>query len=118
MTPNSWRRWSPRGLKREALPCAGCRPLQGNCPAIGSTCETYACIAERGHRFCFECPEFPCARLNPAADKADFLPHNLKMFNLCSIQRQGIARWLEKLPEIKQRYFRGKMAIGKGPQFE
>lgn len=105
-----------RGFKRESLPCAGCRPLKGNCPIIGSTCETYTCFAEREIDFCFECPEFPCAKLNPAADRANTLVHNMKVFNLCCIKQQGLAKWLEKVPEIKQRYFNGKMVIGKGPQ--
>jgi hypothetical protein len=106
------------GFKKESLPCAGCRALKGNCAVIGSTCETYACIDKRGFVFCFECPEFPCAKLNPAADRANVLPHNTKVFNLCFIQRQGVDKFLEKGPEIKQRYYRGKMEIGKGPQLK
>ncbi len=105
-----------RGIKREGLPCPGCRSIKGNCPAISCACDTYTCVAERGVDFCFECPEFPCARLNPAADRANVLPHNIKIFNLCFIQQQGLPRFLEKSPEIKQRYFQGKMLIGKGPQ--
>ena len=107
-----------RGFKRESLPCSGCRPLEGKCPFIGTTCETYACATEHDVDFCFQCPDFPCAKLNPAADRADILPHNTKMFNLCCIEHQGLAKFLEKSPEIKQRYFQGKMAIGKGPQLE
>lgn len=34
------------------------------------------------------------------------------------IQRQGLDKFLEKAPEIKQRYYRGKMEIGKGPQLK
>ena len=107
-----------KGVRRELLPCTGCRSLKGKCPVIVATCETYACIDKRGFQFCFECPEFPCAKLNPAADRADFLPHNTKVFNLCFIQRQGLAKFLEKAPEIKQRYYSGKMEIGKGPQLK
>lgn len=99
-------------------PCPGCRQVEGNCQFIDGKCETYACAAGRGADFCFECPEFPCGKLNPAADRASVLPHNTKVFNLCCIQKQGLARWLEKAPEIKQKYFRGKMVIGKGPQLE
>lgn len=104
-----------RGIKREGLPCPGCRPAKGNCPAVDGTCETYACVTEHAVDFCFECPEFPCAKLNPAADRANAIPHNTKVFNLCFIQRQGLAKFMEKSPEIKQRYFQGKMSIGKGP---
>lgn len=107
-----------KGLKREKLPCPGCRPLKGNCPAIGCTCETYACVTGRDNDFCFECPEFPCTKLLPAADRANILPHNMKVFNLCFIKQQGLDKWLEKAPEIKQRYYQGKMVIGKGPQLD
>ena len=105
-------------LNEVSLPCGGCRTVKGNCPVVGSTCETYTCIAGRGFDFCFECPDFPCAKLNPAADRANVLPHNTKVFNLCFIQRQGLAMFLERSPEIKQRYYRGKMEIGKGPQLK
>ncbi len=107
-----------KALKTEMLPCPGCRTVQGNCPAIDGTCETYSCAVEHAVDFCFECTEFPCAKLNPAADLAERLPHNIKVFSLCCIQHQGLARFVELYPEIKQRYFRGKMAIGKGPQLK
>lgn len=107
-----------KGLKREKLPCPGCRPLKGKCPAIGTTCKTYTCITGRGLDFCFECQDFPCAKLNPAVDRANVLPHNMKVFNLCCIKNQGLAKFIEKLPEIKQRYYKGKMAIGRGPYLD
>jgi hypothetical protein len=100
------------------VPCQGCRPLKGRCQFVNGTCETYACINKRGHDFCFECAEFPCEKFNPAADKADVLPHNIKLFALCYIKQHGVDKWKEKTPEVKQRYFRGKMVIGKGPQLE
>jgi hypothetical protein len=107
---------SSKVLKTELLPCPGCRTVKGKCLAVDGTCETYACANEHAVDFCFECKEFPCAKLNPAADRAERLPHNIKLFSLCCIQHQGLARFVELYPEIKQRYFRGKMAIGKGPQ--
>lgn len=105
-------------LKTELLPCPGCRTVRGKCLAVDGTCETYTCTTEHAVYFCFECPEFPCAKLNPAADRADILPHNIKLFNLCCIQHQGLARFVERIPGIKQRYYLGKMAIGKGPQLK
>ncbi len=103
-------------FKWTGSPCPGCREVRGNCQFIEGTCETYVCISERGFTFCFECQEFPCPKLNPASDLAQILPHNLKVFNLCTIKHQGLAKFLEREPEIKNRYYRGKMAIGKGPQ--
>jgi hypothetical protein len=106
------------GISQEKIPCCGCRTIEGKCPIIGGTCATYACITERKTEFCFECAEFPCSRLNPSADRADVLPHNLKVFNLCTIQRKGVEGFIERSTEFKKRYYKGKMEIGKGPQVE
>jgi hypothetical protein len=107
-----------RKLNWNGVPCPGCRPSKGNCLFVDGTCETYACIDKRGLDFCFECPQFPCAKLNPAADKAGDLPHNIKLFALCYIKQHGVSKWWDKASEVKQIYFRGKMAIGKGPRLE
>jgi hypothetical protein len=112
------RGFGKESLNEKSLPCGGCRAVKGNCAVIGGTCETYTCIAGRGFDFCFECPDFPCIKLNPAADRANVLPHNMKVFNLCFIQRQGLAKFVEKWPDIKQRYYGGKMEVGKGPQLK
>ncbi len=98
------------------VPCPGCRPSKGKVQFVDGTCETYACISKRGHDFCFECVDFPCSKFNPAADRADVLPHNIKLFALCYIKQHGVDKWKEKTSEVKQRYYRGKMVIGKGPQ--
>ena len=105
-----------RGIPAEKLPCPGCRDVKGNCPVIGETCATYLCAVEKGVRYCFECAEFPCAKLNPAADRAEILPHNLKVFNLCAIQRLGVDGFVAQSAEIEKTYFKGKMVIGRGPQ--
>ncbi len=99
-------------------PCPGCRNIKGKSQFIENTCPTYACVSERGYDFCFECTEFPCAKLNPSADRAGDLPHNIKVFNLCFIKGRGLAEFLQKAAEIKKKYFFGKMVLGKGPQIE
>jgi hypothetical protein len=104
------------GIRKDRLPCAGCRQIKGDCPVLETTCATYRCASDRGYVFCYECHDFPCSCLNPAADRAAQLPHNTKVFNLCYIQRQGIDRFLEKSADIKKRYFKGKMVVGEGPQ--
>lgn len=100
------------------VPCPGCRPVEGKCQFIEGTCATYACAAEHQVDFCYECGEFPCDKVNPAADKAAILPHNLKLFNLCCIQKHGLDKMVEMEPQAKARYFRGKMAIGQGPRLD
>ncbi len=105
-----------KGIPQEKIPCPGCRNIGGNCPVIDSQCATYACAAGKDVDFCFRCGDFPCARLHPSADRADLLPHNLKVFNLCTIRRDGVEGFIEASAEIKRRYFKGKMKIGSGPQ--
>ncbi|PKM80777.1 MAG: hypothetical protein CVU89_12665 [Firmicutes bacterium HGW-Firmicutes-14] len=116
-----------RGFNRQSIPCPGCRMLEGKVPCAKDThdfpkvdgkCQTYACAAGHGIDFCFECREFPCVKLQPCADMASELPHNLKVFYLCYIERQGLTEFLKKYPEIAPRYYFGKMAIGRGPQLE
>lgn len=107
-----------KNMDWKGTPCQGCRSIKGKSQFIEGTCPTYACVTERGFDFCFECPEFPCAKLNPTADRAADLPHNIKVFNLCCIKGQGLDTWLRNAAEIKKKYFYGKMALGKGPQLK
>lgn len=107
-----------KGIPQEKLPCDGCRDIKGQCPVIGGTCATYLCATEKKIDFCFDCTEFPCSKLNPSADRADVLPHNLKVFNLCIIQRKGLESFIEHSIEYKKRYHKGKMQIGNGPQLD
>lgn len=90
-------------LRRNNIPedkfqCQGCRPNNGYCPGleilgIDGHCKMYACIQAKGVEFCFECAEFPCIRLQPVADRAERVPHALKIFNLCMIQKIGVEEW-------------------------
>jgi hypothetical protein len=105
-----------KGVPREKLPCRGCRNIEGNCPVIAGRCSTFDCAEGQGVEFCFQCAEFPCSRLNPASDRAEVLPHNMKVFNLCTIRRDGLAGFLRASADLKRRYYHGKMAIGRGPQ--
>jgi len=58
-------------------------------------------------------------RLKSCRSRRAGLNHNnTKVFNLCFIQRQGLEKFPEVGPEIKRRYYRGKMDIGKGPQLQ
>lgn len=105
-----------KGIPQEKLPCPGCRAVQGHCPVIGSQCASYTCAVEKDVEFCYQCREFPCSKLQPAADRADVLPHNLKVFNLCTIQRAGVEGFIELSAGIKQKYYQGRMQVGNGPQ--
>jgi hypothetical protein len=103
------------GLNEADLPCPGCRAVDGNCLHLDSRCEQYICVEKKDVTMCYECDEFPCSKLAPSNDRAERLPHNMKMFNQCYIQRFGVKAWIAKLPEIKKRYYTGKITYGKGP---
>ena len=40
----------------------------------------------------------------------------MKIYNLCKIEKCGLKSFIENSSEIKERYFKGKMVIGEGPQ--
>ena len=107
-----------RGIPKDNIPCAGCRSIEGMCPVHPTKCATYTCVTERNVDFCHECNDFPCSKLQPAADRADILPHNTKVFNLCTIKNVGLENFIKKSAEIKLKYYKGKMVIGAGPHIE
>lgn len=107
-----------KGIPEKKIPCPGCRALQGMCPVIPSRCETYGCVEKNGVEYCFQCDSFPCVKLQPSSDRADILPHNIKLYNLCTIRRMGAEEFVKQSGEIKYRYFKGKMAVGSGPRVE
>lgn len=104
------------GIPEEKIPCQGCRSIQGKCPIMSETCATYKCVSEKNIDFCYKCDEFPCVKVQPTADRANTLPHNMKIYNLCKIEKGGLKSFIECSAEVKQRYFKGKMVIGEGPQ--
>ena len=105
-----------RGIAKEKLPCPGCRVVDGNCPVIPNVCDTWKCVKENEMEFCSGCTDFPCNRLQPAADRANILPHNMKVFNLCKINQVGLFAFTEQSSEIKKRYYKGIIEVGNGPQ--
>ncbi|MDI6630882.1 MAG: DUF3795 domain-containing protein [Bacillota bacterium] len=99
----------------EKLPCKGCRGEKGR-PLIFPLCPTYACAERKGIEFCFECGEFPCPRLQPAADGAEKYTHNIKLYNLCRMKLVGVDKWaVEEALEIRLKYFKGRFVVGSGP---
>lgn len=95
--------------------CKGCIEQKGKCGSV-ENCATYNRAMEKGIRFCFECPEFPCSKLQPAADQAANYPHNFKVYNLCRMKLAGVENWAEnEAHDIRFRYFNGKFKVGLGP---
>jgi hypothetical protein len=105
-----------KGIPKDKIPCPGCRPLQGYCPVKTDECKNYHCVNEHQVNFCYECTDFPCNKLHPCSDRANILPHNLKIHNLCVIKRDGVEEFCKHSLEFKKKYYMGKMDIGNGPQ--
>jgi hypothetical protein len=99
----------------EKATCKGCRAVVGHCPVIGEQCATFICAREKGVEFCYECTEFPCSKLLPCADRAESIPHNMKVYSLVLRKNKGAKVWNELIPQIYALYYRGQMKIGRGP---
>ena len=82
----------------DIMNCNGCRthsgriPLQQHLFGEAHRCAAYECAKEKGVDFCGQCDTFPCDYLHPYADKAGTLPHNIKVFNLCLINKMGLEK--------------------------
>lgn len=102
-------------LPEEKAFCDGCRANEGIIRIIGKTetCGTYKCVKERGIHTCAECEDqFPCDRLQPYADKANVVPHNTKLFNLCLIRKMGLESWAkEKAAQVKRDYYQKELVV-------
>ncbi len=103
------------GVPENEIACKGCREQDGthyHLPKEG--CATLDCVKSNGVSICCDCSEFPCALLAPTADGAAHYPHNMKVYNLCRINRVGLDQWIEEAGQIRKNYFTGKFAVGKG----
>ena len=97
------------GLPVEDATCSGCRPQQGKVVVMGKQfCETYQCVTGRKLDFCYQCPDFPCLKLAPSADRANEIPHNTKIYNLLLIQKKGLKHLAQEAGDLRRTYFRGK----------
>lgn len=104
------------GKDPEEIPCEGCRPKQGKCMLMAKDCATWQCAEDHEVDFCYECSEFPCPKLAPCKDRADKLPHNMKIYNLCAIKQRGLEAWAKEATDIRKLYYEGHMVIGAGPK--
>jgi len=93
--------------------CDGCRLEKGKISAFGfkEPCPIYKCISTKKIEFCYECSDFPCKLLQPCADMANLVPHNLKVYNLALIKKIGIDEWSKKAKNIRIDYFKNKFYL-------
>jgi hypothetical protein len=104
-------------IDKDNIVCKGCRAQEGHiivCPS----CKTYECVKAQGVEFCFECQDFPCSKLQPAAEGAGRYPHNLKLYNLLRMKLIGFEKWTEEASDNRKRYFKGTFVVGLGPILE
>lgn len=74
--------------------CEGCRSATRSKHC--RTCALAACAAERGHAFCGECPEFPCA---PFEAFRTALPHRRDILaDMDRIIKVGATAWMDEIP--------------------
>jgi len=88
--------------------CAGCKPMQGRVFSAPEACPTWVCATGRKVEFCYECPDFPCLKLAPCADRAQELPHNTKVYNLVLLQKEGAEVFAGRYRDRIRQYLRGK----------
>jgi len=75
----------------ESGQCKGCRgPLDKH---WSPNCEFLPCSKARGHRYCFQCGEFPCKKLQMfAADGHEH--HRLAVENMKKMKKIGLEKWI------------------------
>ena len=73
--------------------CAGCLPRGKNCAFLKKRCDL---LGNGKLRFCYECPDFPCLRLQ-TLDKRYRTNYRMSVIdNLKFIRENGLKQFLEK----------------------
>jgi len=97
------------GLALENSECSGCRNRngigflseknnvfpEGKCILMNAEgeCKIFLCTKSKQLHNFSECEDLPCDHLQPLADRANRIPHNLKLYNLCLINKLGLEKW-------------------------
>jgi len=76
--------------------CAGCRgPLDKH---WSPDCKFLPCAKAKGIRYCFECREFPCEKLQAFASDG-YEHHRLAVENMKEMAAVGLEQWLARQPK-------------------
>ena len=80
-------------LGPQQIKCEGCRgPRDAH---WSSDCRMMQCAVERGHDYCFQCPDFPCSKANEFS--SDGIPHHKRTVeNAKRMKEIGIEEWLKQ----------------------
>jgi hypothetical protein len=100
------------GMDYDQSECEGCRNRNGKGFLSGKNnvfpegkcllmdekgiCKIYLCVETKHIHNCSECNDFPCDNLQPLADRANRIPHNLKIYHLSLIKKMGIEKWAKE----------------------
>ncbi len=77
----------------ESGDCKRCRgPIDGH---WSPGCEFLPCAKQRGHRYCFECDDFICDKLQAFADDGHE-HHRLTVENLKKMRKLGLKEWIDR----------------------
>jgi hypothetical protein len=108
------------GFPASALPCKGCRAIDGHCPSPslqGRQCGIFSCVRSRNLTFCYECEEAPCARLSPVENPGRYRYHNTKTFNLLYLRNRGLDAFCADIKKLQERYFGSELTVvGEPPE--
>jgi hypothetical protein len=80
-----------QGIKISA--CAGCRPRNKQCAFLKKSCSW---LGSGKLLFCYQCPDFPCRKLNSIDERYKTRYRMSMVANLIDIREQGMAAFLEK----------------------
>lgn len=88
------------------LKCGLCRMhLGGYCPGCGGgegnqSCAIARCSLEHGGpEFCWDCPEYPCARYEGFDECDSFVPHSARARNAAEARSLGIEAYMARMRE-------------------
>lgn len=79
--------------------CGGCISREGLCLKYSKICNVYeCCVVERKHRFCSECKDFPCKKIDEFFDTPEWQAQVVT--NLNHIRDIGLKQFLNE--EVKR----------------
>jgi predicted RNA-binding Zn-ribbon protein involved in translation (DUF1610 family) len=81
-------------MKVDDLKCFGCK--SGQVAIFCTDCEIKACAEDKQLDFCFQCDEFPCARMIEFRDDEKYPYHQVVFNSLEDIRQKGIDTWLKE----------------------
>ena len=77
-------------------PCAGCLNSDKGKPEHCRKCKIKDCIRERGHSYCFECPDYPCKPIKALEKSYNTRYGASLMDNSAAVRQDGLVKFMER----------------------